>query len=224
MRKLYLSQFNMKKSKAVIILILVISFTFAFTALGLLLKLVDTQLIKVLLNCIIYIIIGFPALVAYKIQGGKIKELFIKGNKKQYIFAVAIFAVLSITVAIVPALFGNSIIGGSIEFDIEVLILNAVFFILFVGPIEEFIFRIYVQETLENLFEKHKWLAPLLSSIVFGLWHLLNGSLAQAIFTFLIGLVFAFSRYYLKDCTYVSLALAHGLYDFFNIVIRMFMI
>lgn len=224
MRQLYLSQFNIKKGKAIIILILVISFTFAFTALGLLLKLVDTQLIKILLNCIIYLIIGFPALVAYKIQGGKIKELFIKGNKKQYLLAFAIFFVLSVTVALVPALLGNSIIGDSLAFDIETLILYAVFFILFVGPIEEFIFRIYIQETLENVFEKHKWFAPLLSSLIFGLWHFTNGSLMQVIFTFLIGLVFAFSRYYFKNCTYVSLALAHGFYDFFNIVIRMFIV
>ena len=40
----------------------------------------------------------------------------------------------------------------------------------------------------------------------------------------LIGLVFGFAKYKIKDCGYVGVALAHGLYDFLNTVVRMFIV
>lgn len=203
---------------------MVLLLTLACTALSLLLKLVQSSTLKFLLNCVAYIIIACPALAAYKIQGGNIKQLFSKKGKSQFAAAAIIFAVLSFVIAIVPALFGFSIIGDAMQFDIGTFIRNAIFYILFVGPVEEFIFRIYVQETLQNLFTKHKWLAPLLAALLFGLWHFLNGSLMQVIFTFLIGLVFGYTRYFSKSCTYITLSLSHGCYDFFNVVVRMFIL
>lgn len=59
---------------------------------------------------------------------------------------------------------------------------------------------------------------------MFGWWHLINGSLLQVAFTFGIGLVFGMCKYYIKNCKYLGLALGHGLYDFLNVVVRMFVV
>lgn len=46
----------------------------------------------------------------------------------------------------------------------------------------------------------------------------------QVLFTFGIGLVFGFAKYKIKDCKYPGLAFGHGLYDFINTLVRMFVV
>ena len=38
------------------------------------------------------------------------------------------------------------------------------------------------------------------------------------------GLVFGFAKYKIKDCGYVGVSFGHGLYDFLNILVRMFIV
>ena len=52
----------------------------------------------------------------------------------------------------------------------------------------------------------------------------INGSIMQVLFTFGIGLVFGTCRYLIKDCKYPGLALGHGLYDFLNEIVRIFVV
>ena len=46
----------------------------------------------------------------------------------------------------------------------------------------------------------------------------------QVLFTFGIGLVFGLAKYFIKQYKYLGLAFAHGLYDFLNVVVTMFVI
>jgi membrane protease YdiL (CAAX protease family) len=64
----------------------------------------------------------------------------------------------------------------------------------------------------------------IITSFIFGLWHFINGSFIQVLFTFGIGLVFGFSKYLIKNCTYLSVTVGHGLYDFLNVIVRMFIL
>jgi membrane protease YdiL (CAAX protease family) len=90
--------------------------------------------------------------------------------------------------------------------------------------VEEFVFRVYLQDAFVSFFETHKWIGVVIASFLFGLWHIINGNVVQVFFTFGIGLVFGFAKYKLKDCGYIGVSFGHGLYDFLNILVRMFIV
>ena len=92
------------------------------------------------------------------------------------------------------------------------------------GPVEEIVFRVYYQETFCGFFKKNKWIGVIIAAALFGIWHIINGSLFQVLFTFGFGLIFGFAKYFLKNCKYLGLALGHGIYDFLNVIVCMFVI
>ena len=165
---------------------------------------------------------GLIALIAMKLTNMKIN--IAPKNKRQYLIGAAIALVLNVMIAIVPAFCGFSLIGNHMDFSWTVLTYDFLFYMLIIGPVEEFVFREYLQDAFMNFFEKNKWLAVVIASFLFGLWHIINGSIIQVIFTFGIGLVFGFAKYKIKDCGYMGVAFAHGLYDFLNTVVRMFIV
>lgn len=165
---------------------------------------------------------GIVALLAMKLTGMKIDIDF--KNKRQYLIGVVIALTLSVIIAIIPALCGFSLVGNHSDFSWFVLIYDFLFYLLIIGPVEEFVFRVYLQDTFVSFFEKHKWMGVVIVAFLFGLWHLINGNIIQVLFTFGIGLVFGFAKYKIKDCEYVGLALGHGLYDFLNTLVRMFIV
>jgi membrane protease YdiL (CAAX protease family) len=143
-------------------------------------------------------------------------------NKYQYLIGIAIALGLSVVIAVIPALCGFSLIGNHADFSWLVLIYDLFCYLLIIGPVEEFIFRVYLQDTFVSFFEKNKWLGIVIASLLFGLWHIINGSIIQVLFTFGIGLVFGFAKYRIKNCGYVGVAFGHGLYDFLNTLPRLY--
>lgn len=144
--------------------------------------------------------------------------------KNQYFVGISVALILSIIIAVIPALVGFSLIGNHTDFSWNTLIYDFVFYMLIIGPVEEFVFRVYLQDTFVSFFKTHKWLGVVIASLLFGLWHIINGNIVQVLFTFGIGLVFGFSKYRIKDCGYVGVSVAHGLYDFLNTIVKMFII
>lgn len=69
-----------------------------------------------------------------KLAGMKI-DINLK-NKNQYW--------LGVTIAIIPALCGFSLIGNHTDFSWFVLIYDLLFYMLIIGPAEEFVFRVYL--------------------------------------------------------------------------------
>ena len=90
--------------------------------------------------------------------------------------------------------------------------------ILAVGAAEEFVFRGYLFTKLKNISGKN-WVAVLVSSIMFGFFHIFAGGLGQMFMTALIGLLLCFFKLKIKNCTLLSLIIAHGVYDALIVVI-----
>ena len=185
-------------------------------------KYIDIRVFKILAQVVLSLLNGLIAWIAMKLAGMKI-DINLK-NKHQYGIGVTISLILSVTIAIIPALCGFSLIGNHTDFSWFVLIYDLLFYMLIIGPVEEFVFRVYLQDTFMSFFEKHKWLGVVIASFLFGLWHIINGNVVQVLFTFGIGLVFGFSKYKIKDCGYVGVSVGHGLYDFLNTLVRMFIV
>ena len=185
-------------------------------------KYIDITAFKIIAQVFLNLSNGLIALIAMKLTDMKI-NIDLK-NKRQYLIGTVIALVLSAVIAIIPALCGFSLIGNHVDFSWFVLTYDFLFYLLIIGPVEEFIFRVYLQDTFMSFFEKNKWLGIVIASFLFGLWHIINGNIIQVLFTFGIGLVFGFAKYKIKDCGYIGVAFGHGLYDFLNSLVRMFIL
>ena len=165
---------------------------------------------------------GLIAFAAIKLTKMKV-DIDLK-NRSQYAAGFAVALILSLIVAVIPALCGFSLVGEHTDFSWFKIIYNFLFCLLVVGPVEEYMFRVYLQEAFMSFFEKNKWIGVVIASLLFGLWHLINGSFVQVLFTFGIGLCFGFAKYRIKNCGYPGVAFGHGLYDFLNVIVRMFIV
>ncbi len=105
--------------------------------------------------------------------------------------------------------------------SIRLLLLNLAFFVFIAGPIEEFVFRGYLLSILTDISRSPAW-GAVISSLLFGAWHLMGGNLLQVLFTFLIGLTFALSKQKFLNCTMLSVIVAHSLYNAALELIRWF--
>lgn len=211
-------------AKKLIILAVVLAVTVGITFCGRMLLLVENEWLRRLLSCLQYAVLAVPAAVGMKLSGISLKEQLDFANKKQYLWAIVIFAALSLAIAVIPALFGISFIGGHTEPPAVLIAYSALFYIGFVGTVEELIFRGYIQELFVDILPKHKWTGAVIAAAIFGLWHWVNGSFVQVLFTFAIGSFIGLMKYFIKNCTLISAALGHGLYDFMNVIVRIFLI
>ena len=208
--------------KKIIILVVTTILIFVFTFLGGLNPFNDNLILRRLYSVSMNLLNGVTAFVAIKLTGVKI-GIELK-NFWQYLIGLGIALTLSLLIAFIPAWCGHSLVGGHTNYDIGTLIYAFFFFLLVIGPVEELVFRVYYQETFMSFFNKHKWIGVIIASALFGLWHLINGSPLQVLFTFGIGLVFGFAKYFIKRFKYLGVSFAHGLYDFLNIIVTMFVV
>ena len=208
--------------KKIIVLVVTTILIFVFTFLGGLNPFNDNLILRRLYSVSMNLLNGVTAFVAIKLTGVKI-GIELK-NFWQYLIGLGIALTLSLFIAFIPAWCGHSIVGAHTKYDLGTLIYAFFFFLLVIGPVEELVFRVYYQETFMSFFNKHKWIGVIIASALFGLWHLINGSPLQVLFTFGIGLVFGFAKYFIKRFKYLGVSFAHGLYDFLNIIVTMFVI
>jgi len=199
-----------------LVLICAVTFSVRF------IKYIDITALRIIAQVFLNLLNGLIAFLAMKLTGMKVGIDF--KNKLQYPIGFAIALSLSIVIAVIPALCGFSLVGEHTDFSWFVLVYDFSFYLLVIGPVEEFIFRVYLQDTFVGFFEKNKWLGVVIAAFLFGLWHIVNGNIFQVLFTFGIGLVFGFAKYKIKDCDYAGVAFGHGLYDFLNTLVRMFIL
>ena len=204
-----------------IAILLVVGLTFLTWAI----RLATSYAARMCLTMLIIAAYTAVAVVAMFLTGQKNKLLPTKRRLwLQILIGVGIAAVLCFLMGIVPILCGTSLIGSHAEMSATQIVLSAIQDILFVGVGEEILFRGYIQNQFEIWLKKCKWFAPLIAAAIFGLWHIINGNLIQVLFTTLIGCVFGYSKYFIKDCSLLSVILAHGLYDFSLVLLTCFML
>lgn len=186
---------------------------------------INTYAVRMCLTLLVTAAFAVVAVVAMKLTAQESKLLPTKHRLwLQILIGFAFAAVLCLLMGIIPILCGTSIIGSHTEPSAGFLIISAVQDILFVGVCEEIVFRGYVQNQFEIWLKKRKWLSPLIAAALFGLWHIINGSLFQVLLATLIGCVFGYCKYFIKDCSLLSVIIAHGLYDFSLVLLTCFML
>lgn len=88
-------------------------------------------------------------------------------------------------------------------------------FAYFIGAValtEEFVFRGFIYGKIRIL-SNSDTAAAVISSVLFGLFHFMGGNIIQLIMTGLIGLLLCLCKMKIKNCTLLSLIIAHGIYD-----------
>lgn len=210
---------------SVIVFIIALAIIVGITFLVRVINLADAYAARLCLNLLLIVAYTAVAVVAMVLTGQQ-KQLLPSKNKLwlQVLFGVVIAAVLCFFIGILPILCGTSLVGSHSELSGGQIALMAVEDIIFVGVGEEIVFRGYIQNQFTIWLKKCKWLAPLIAAVLFGLWHLINGSLMQALFTTLIGCVLGYAKFFIKDCSLLSVIIAHGLYDFSLVLLTCFML
>lgn len=133
---------------------------------------------------------------------------------KQIIVGILIAAAMSLALTVVPHLLGfEEYVSSEKNYTrLWQFIYEFIYCIFAVGFAEEFVFRGYIYKKILNISGKET-AAVIVSSVLFGLFHIFRGSIVQVITTAFIGAFFCLCRAKIKGCTIVSLIIAHGIYD-----------
>lgn len=123
---------------------------------------------------------------------------------------VLLAAVLLLLIVGVPALAGADV-GGIVGAGRNVLWFALVSSVT-VGVAEELMFRGYLLGRLRVALGSPAG-AIVVSSVLFGLLHLVSGDLAQVLVTAAIGALLATARVFWRDCSLGSVVVAHVVYD-----------
>lgn len=95
--------------------------------------------------------------------------------------------------------------------------LDVAWFFLYYGVValqEEWVFRRYIQGELSVIFGRFRWLAPFVSAVLFAVMHIPQCVTYTVIVAFLAGLILGYAKFFFKNCTFISVVMAHWLYDF----------
>ena len=132
----------------------------------------------------------------------------------QIILGVAIGVVMSFILTLLPHLlgFGEYVDSGKRYEYLWQFIYEFVYCIVAIGFVEEFVFRGFIYQKIKSIFQKDIT-AVIGSSVLFGVFHLFSGNIIQMVMTALIGAFFCFCRLKIKNCSTLSLIIAHGVYD-----------
>ncbi len=133
---------------------------------------------------------------------------------KQIVLGVLIGLTISVVFTLIPHLFGfgEYVSRGNNYQYLWQFIYDFFYFIFAVGFVEEFVFRGFVYEKIKVI-SQNTITAIIISSVAFGIFHIFNGSIIQAVMTSFLGIIFCLFKLKIKNCTVLSLAIAHGVYD-----------
>lgn len=120
---------------------------------------------------------------------------------------------MSFVLTVFPIMLGFKHMVGSTSYtQTWQFVYQFIYAILGVALAEELIFRGYIFVKLLKI-KNFKWFAIIISSLLFGLFHIFNGNIIQVFMTAFLGFLFCIFREKIKWCTLLSLIIAHGVYD-----------
>lgn len=132
----------------------------------------------------------------------------------QVVIGLVIALCMSFVFTVIPHLAGKSDwVNNQHQYQyMWQFIYDFVYYIFAIALGEEFVFRGFFYTKMETLFGSSTG-AIVGSSILFGLFHFLGGNIIQLIVTGIIGAILCICRVKIKNCTLLSLIIAHGVYD-----------
>ena len=136
------------------------------------------------------------------------------GFKKEKILSqigigVLLALAMSLVLTVLPIMLGFKDMVGNTTYTQTYQFIYA---ILGVALAEELVFRGYIFHKLLAV-KNSRWFAIIISSLLFGLFHIFNGNIIQIFMTAFIGFLYCIFREKIKGCTLLSLIIAHGVYD-----------
>jgi membrane protease YdiL (CAAX protease family) len=139
---------------------------------------------------------------------------FLKENiLLQVLVGILIATAMCLMLTVLPILFGQKEMVSSTRYTQTWQFVFQFFYTVFgVALAEEVFFRGYLFKKLLDA-KASKPFAILVSSVVFGLFHMFAGGLIQVVVTAIIGVIYCLCREKIKHCTLLSLIIAHGIYD-----------
>lgn len=139
-------------------------------------------------------------------------------NYRQYICGVLL---------LIPYFGMASLLTGGELFPEGIMIfrrkpLELIWWLVYYGAValqEEWVFRRYIQGELSVIFGRFRWLAPFVSALLFAVMHIPQCVAQTVIIAFFAGLILGYAKFFLKSCTFISVVMAHWLYDFLLMVL-----
>lgn len=172
--------------------------------------------LRMLSMIFVYWLIALIPIIVMFVNKDKLVDYgFSKDEMKfQIIVGVLIGIAMSVILTLIPHLlgFGKYVDSGKRYQFLWQFIYEFFYCILAVGFVEEFVFRGFVYKKIKNISQKDIT-AIIASSILFGVFHLFSGNIIQMIMITCIGAIFCFCRLKVKNCSTLSLIIAHGVYD-----------
>ena len=220
-------RYNMSKNKKIVfeIIISLISVFILVYSLNCFNKyiLINLSLItRMILMPIMYWLIAIvPVIICIK-NKNKLTDIGFSKNKilKQIIIGIVIAFIMSLLFTLIPILiFGkeNTYTGYNFKY-IWQYIYQFVYLIFGVSLTEEFIFRGYLLNNFKKI-NNNQIDSIIKTSLLFGLFHIFIGNIVQVIGTSFIGLIFALCREKIKNCSLLSIIIAHGIYDWLIVLL-----
>ncbi len=132
----------------------------------------------------------------------------------QIVVGIGIGLVMSIVLTLIPHLagLGEWVDNGHRYKYLWQFVYEFFYCIVAVGAAEEFVFRGYFYKKAKDVFGSDWW-AVIISSVMFGLFHIFSGNIIQVFMTMFIGALFCMFRLKANHCTLLSLIIEHGVYD-----------
>ena len=132
----------------------------------------------------------------------------------QIVVGVIIGVLMSVVLTLIPHLagYGEYFNSGNDYSQLWQFVYEFIYCIIAVGFVEEFIFRGFIFSRVKSL-GGNNIVAVIVSSVLFGFFHIFGGNPLQIFTTALIGTFFCLCRLKIKNCTLLSLIIAHGVYD-----------
>lgn len=161
-----------------------------------------------------WIFLPVPIFLMYKSKE-KLHEIGFAKDKilRQILIGLLIAIAMCLIFTVIPILLGQQdMVSDKRYSQAWQFAFEFAYAIFGVAIAEEFFFRGYLFKKLLD-FKDSKLLAILVSSLVFGLFHVFRGGLIQVLGTSIIAVIYCLCREKIKHCTLLSLIIAHGVYD-----------
>ena len=172
----------------------------------------ETRMVLMILSQ--WILFLVPGILMWR-NRERIADFGFKRNNifKQIVTGIVLALIMSLLLTVIPILLGFEEMVSSNQYTrLWQFLYGFGYTIIGVALVEELIFRGYIFHKLLQL-KDNKVFAILLSSGLFGLFHIFNGNLIQVLLTTIIGIIYCILREKIPSCTTLSLIVLHGVYD-----------